>query len=196
MATGTTILELWHTDGQNCLKFVHEGIFKESVAADSDFFLQSKGNGNIVLNWNSGDVGIGTNNPDQKLSVNGNASKSGGGTWVAFSDKRLKTDIQPYQKGLRELLQINPVRFRYNKKSGYKDTNKHYVGVIAQDIEKVLPTTVSKFDDSDGPSGLSDKRVFDSSELMWTLINTVKELKSENDILKKRLLRLEQALKK
>jgi hypothetical protein len=35
---------------------------------------------------NGGNVGIGTSAPDQKLSVNGDADKTGGNTWLAFSD--------------------------------------------------------------------------------------------------------------
>ena len=38
----------------------------------------------------SGNVGIGTTLPDQKLSVNGDADKTGGKTWLSFSDERLK----------------------------------------------------------------------------------------------------------
>jgi hypothetical protein len=132
----------------------------------------------------TGNVGIGTTSPTQKLSVNGTAGKTGGGSWATFSDKRVKTDIQPYAKGLSEIVNIRPVTFKYNAKSGYEDTSSDYVGIIAQEIEKVLPSTVSHYDDSQGPSGLSDKREFDSSELIWTVINAIKELKAENDKLK------------
>ena len=45
---------------------------------------------NLALNPNSGNVGIGTTAPDQRLSVNGDASKAGGGAWLVFSDERLK----------------------------------------------------------------------------------------------------------
>src|SRR5207302_3989794 len=37
-----------------------------------------------------GRVGIGTTIPDQSLSVDGDASKIGGGSWLNFSDERLK----------------------------------------------------------------------------------------------------------
>ena len=84
-------------------------------------------------------------------------------------------------------MEINPVTFKYKKNSGYSNTSKDYVGIIAQEIEQVLPSMVDQIDDSQGPSGLSDKRVFDSSELIWTLINAVKELKAENDLLKEKL---------
>jgi hypothetical protein len=135
----------------------------------------------------TGNVGIGTQNPTQNLSVNGTAGKTGGGSWSTFSDRRVKTDIQTYSKGLNEIMEINPVTFKYKKNSGYSNTSKDYVGIIAQEIEQVLPSMVDQIDDSQGPSGLSDKRVFDSSELIWTLINAVKELKAENDLLKEKL---------
>jgi hypothetical protein len=56
-----------------------------------------------------GNVGIGTTSPDQKLSVNGDANKASGGTsWAAWSDIRLKTVEGYFKKGLKEILQINP----------------------------------------------------------------------------------------
>lgn len=132
----------------------------------------------------TGGVGIaGSVTAGNVLSVHGIADKTGGGTWATISDERLKTDIKPYSKGLNKLVQIKPVTFKYKTQSGYNDTS-HYVGVLAQDIEKVLPSTVSQYDDSEGISGLSDRRQFDGSELMWTIINSIKELKTENDKLK------------
>jgi hypothetical protein len=56
-----------------------------------------------------GQVGVGTNTPDQLFSVNGNASKVGGGSWATFSDKRLKKDINPFTDGLNILMEVNPV---------------------------------------------------------------------------------------
>jgi len=136
-------------------------------------------------------IGIGTPSPDQLLSVNGNASKAGEGSWASFSDQRVKKNIRTYEKGLDEILQIKPVIFNYTKKSGYQDTSKDYVGVIAQDIEQVLPSTVSVFDDSKGPSGLSDKKQFESSEILWTLVNAIKELEAKNEQLRQRINALE-----
>lgn len=87
----------------------------------------------------TGNVGIGTTVPDQLLSVNGNASKVGGGTWATFSDQRLKQDINPFTDGLSVLKAIRPVTFRYNGKFGYP-AFKSYVGIIAQEIQSVAPT--------------------------------------------------------
>jgi hypothetical protein len=124
---------------------------------------------------NNGFVGINTDSPDEQLSVNGNASKQGGGSWLTFSDLRIKQDIKPFSEGLSILKKLNPVSFRYNEKSGYKDLNKTFIGFIAQDVEKVAPFMVNTFDDKDGPSGFSDKRQLDESALNKIILNAIKE---------------------
>jgi hypothetical protein len=48
------------------------------------------------------------------LEVGGTAAKPGGGSWAATSDERLKQNIKPYNKGLQQLMNINPVSFQYN----------------------------------------------------------------------------------
>src|SRR5579863_2753065 len=50
----------------------------------------------------SGAVGIGTLSPDSSLSVNGNADKTGGGSWGTFSDGRLKNLNGSFNTGLRD----------------------------------------------------------------------------------------------
>ena len=67
---------------------------------------------------------------------------------VYFSDRRVKTDIQTYSKGLNQIMEINPVTFKYNKNSGYSNTSKDYVGIISQEIEQVLSSMVDQIDDS------------------------------------------------
>ncbi|RYF91719.1 MAG: hypothetical protein EOO03_00705 [Chitinophagaceae bacterium] len=120
----------------------------------------------------NGNVIIGGGTPDQRLSVNGNASKTGGGAWATFSDARVKKNISPYTAGLAEILAIRPVSFQYNELSGYADVNTQFVGVIAQEIENILPNTISK---TDVNPAVKDLRSFNSSELTYTLINAVKE---------------------
>src|SRR5690349_19384242 len=51
-----------------------------------------------------GRVGIGTTAPDQLLSVNGDASKVGGGSWQTFSDERLKSIRGPFISGLNAVM--------------------------------------------------------------------------------------------
>jgi hypothetical protein len=158
----------------------------------------------VVGYW--GEVGIGTASPDQKLSVNGNASKVGGGSWATFSDVRMKKDINPFTDGLLILKQINPVTFQYNGKLGYP-TDKTYVGVIAQDIEQIAPYTISTFRTKLNPEDKEESDIlqFDGSALIYIAINAIQELdkkieelnqlKSENENLSQRLNELESIVK-
>jgi hypothetical protein len=143
----------------------------------------------------NGNVGIGTNTPDALLSVNGTASKVGGGSWATFSDRRVKYDINQFNDGLDVLMKLNPVTFKYNEKSGYTDVNKTFVGFIAQDVETVAPYMVEIYNDSEGPSGLSDKRQFDESALNKILVNAVQEQQAQIEQLKKELEEMKSIVK-
>jgi hypothetical protein len=87
-------------------------------------------------------AGFGTDNPDQMLSVNGGASKPGGGTWSNFSDIRVKKDISEFSDGLETLMKIKPVKYKYNGLGGYMEDGKEHVGIIAQDMQKIAPYTI------------------------------------------------------
>lgn len=120
-------------------------------------------------------VGIGTTSPAYLLHVNGVAAKPGGGSWTVASDKRLKQDIQPFKDGLNAIDQINPVWFRYNGKAGLP-TDKRFVGVIAQDMQKVAPYTIGEFV-SEAGEGQSERYLdYDANALTYILVNAVKEL--------------------
>ena len=61
-----------------------------------------------------------------------------------YSDERLKENIKPITSALSKLLTLRGVTFNSNKVAeqyGYED-KKEQVGVIAQDVEKVLPQVV------------------------------------------------------
>jgi len=131
----------------------------------------------------NGNVGINEPNPTLQFVVNGSAGKTGGGSWSTVSDRRLKKNIYPYKKGLSEILKVKPVNFQYNKKSNAYDLKKIYVGVIAQEIEKILPNTVTITKEKE----LKDMRTFDSSELMWTMINAIKELNQKIEKLEEKI---------
>jgi len=128
----------------------------------------------------AGDVGIGSGN--QQLSVNHGfnnvtmnvKARSGDlyalnveGTpantvsifWTVSSDARLKQDVQPYELGLNELLQLQTVRYRYrdDEKHGLSSQRDH-TGVIAQEVQKVFPEAVIK--DQDGYLALQPDAIF------------------------------------
>jgi hypothetical protein len=111
-----------------------------------------------------------------------------------FSDKRLKKDIRVIEDALEKINKISGVTFQSNEeaeKYGYTD-KRVQVGVIAQEIEAVLPQVVvpAPFDidvDEDGneysKSGENYKTV-QYEKIVPLLIEAIKELKAEIDALK------------
>ena len=97
------------------------------------------------------------------------------------SDIRLKENIAPLEDGIKKISALKGIYFN-NKGRSPADRE---VGVIAQDVEKVLPELVST--DNDGYKSV------DYTKLTPVLIEAVKELKAENESLRKRIERLERA---
>jgi hypothetical protein len=96
---------------------------------------------------------------------------SGGRTYAtAFlyaSDRRLKENIAPLDNALYKLLQITGVSFDW--RPGTPQAGKHDVGVIAQDVQKVLPEAVT----TNPATGML---AVDYPRLVPLVIDAVKEL--------------------
>ena len=117
--------------------------------------------------------------PDQKLSVNGNASKIGGGDWAVFSDPRIKKDIQPLKLGLSTLKKIHPIWYRYDidKAKGLNPdaAQKLYVGLNAAEIA-AIPELRELMIEEKEKWGFDDlKMIVSSDALMYISINAIKE---------------------
>lgn len=141
---------------------------------------------NLLLNPSGGNVGIGTTSPSYQLQLStDSAAKPTSALWTIASDERIKENINSYTKGLNELLKINPITYDYNGLGGFKK-GKGGVGIIAQEIAEILPDSVSsikgKLNETDEEE--IDILNFNGHELTYILINAVKELKAEIEILK------------
>ncbi|MEZ4778851.1 MAG: tail fiber domain-containing protein [Flavobacteriaceae bacterium] len=145
------------------------------LTGERDIYFQTGGNTRVFIERTTGEVGIGTTTPNYLLEVNGTAGKPGGGFWTATSDIRLKKNVQDFKMGLDELLQINPVTYQYNDLSGF-DTQKTYTGVIAQELQKIIPQMIGFFE-KEGSQYLN----VDGSAFTYILINSVKELAQKKD---------------
>ena len=134
----------------------------------------------------NGRVGIGTATPDQLLSVNGDASKTGGNTWLAFSDRRLKNIKSPFTTGLSAVMKLQPVRYEYKSDNalGLKSEGEH-IGFGAQDVQKVIPEAVT--------SNSQGYLMINSDPIIWTMLNAIKEQQKEIQDLKKEVRRLRAA---
>ena len=127
-------------------------------------------------------IGNANYNSSYMLYVNGSAYATG--VWNT-SDKRFKKNITGITGALNMISRINGVKYDWRsdefKAKGF-DEGSHY-GVIAQEIEEVVPEAVKT--DSDGYKAVA------YDELVPILIEAVKELKKENETLKTRLETLE-----
>lgn len=136
-----------------------------------------------ILNSN-GRVGIGTTAPDQLLSVNGEASKVGGGSWVSFSDERLKNIKGNYNGGLKAVMQLQPLRYEYRKDNalGLKSEGEH-IGFGAMALEKIIPEAVTK--------NAAGYLMVNNDPILWTMLNAIKEQQKEIAELKSEALKLQ-----
>lgn len=98
-------------------------------------------NGKNLIFSGAGSVGIGTNNPSAKLDVAGTVKASA----VDYnSDARLKQNVTPITNADEILLQLNPVSYFWNESGKKKGGNAQLqYGLIAQEVEKVLPNIVN-----------------------------------------------------
>ena len=124
----------------------------------------------------TGRVGIGVAAPSHILQINGQG-RATSSTWATTSDIRLKNIDGKFEYGLKELLKINTYRFHYKKDNSLNlPTDKAFQGVMAQDLQKVIPEAVTQ--QADGYLTVNSDPVF------WTMLNSIKELNSENEKVK------------
>jgi hypothetical protein len=128
-----------------------------------------------------GDIRVGTG------GTNGCLKDFGGNplTGTCSSDRRFKRDIVPFGRSLDRVAALQPVHYFW-RAGDFPDRHfgdrKGY-GLIAQDVEEVLPELVVTGDDG--------YKSVDYSKLPLLAIQAVKDLKDENESLKQRISALE-----
>ncbi len=153
-----------------------------------------------------------------RIDANGNISTLGSVTAPAGSipsDKRLKNNINSFDKGLKEVLKLNPITYNYKASSGFKSTRLH-VGLAAQELQKFVPELVSEhiggIEYTDGTGFMNQQENFLKihDEIEYLLINAIKdqnaivenqsiridELQLENEELRSLVLELKDAVDK
>jgi hypothetical protein len=164
-----------------------------AAATQIDFVTAATNNvdtGIVRMTVNSaGNVGIGTTAPTDTLSVNGTASKPGGGSWAVFSDERLKNIKGRFNSGLRAIMQLQPLRYEYkqNNALGLKSHGDH-VGFGAQAVQKVIPEAVS--------TNENGYLQVNNDPILWTMLNAIKEQQKEIEQLKSQVRQLRAATRR
>lgn len=182
-ARGMTILS--GSDSKGNIFFADEnheypGMISYDHAVDRmDISVGSEGypNGGEVFNGiqitSEGNVGIQLTDstPTEALHVNGKILAENDIT--AFSDERLKENIETIPNALEKVSQLRGVEFTR------KDTGEKSIGVIAQEIEKVIPEVVSTTNSADEMKSVAYGNV------VGLLIEAIKDLQQEVEELKR-----------
>ena len=149
--------------------------------------------------WNT--ICITTRTASGKGGSTGWIDPNGGGvyqgnnsaSWSTVSDRRIKKNIVDNTTGLDAIKQIQVRNFEYRTEEEIVDFDNPaaavvtkegiQIGVIAQEIEEILPDVVKT--ETTGVKGVNP------DNLTWYLINAVKELSTKNDALEARIEALE-----
>ncbi|AZZ36691.1 hypothetical protein CIK05_07780 [Bdellovibrio sp. qaytius] len=134
---------------------------------------------NLVVVPFGGNFGVGVTSPTYKLDVAGDIRitgtpyrASGDIAWTVPSDARLKDVISKYNRGLREIANIDTIVYKYKKDNPKQaDSTKEYTGVLAQQVQTQIPEAVNV--DKDGYLSLNTTPIF------WAMINAIKEVYTE-----------------
>ncbi|MGG7663194.1 tail fiber domain-containing protein [Dyadobacter sp. BHUBP1] len=125
---------------------------------------------------NNANVGIGYSAPFYQLQLSKSiAAKAGSSAWSVVSDSRLKRNVTEFTDGLNQLKQIKPVWFQYNGKAGIETGDTKFVGIIAQEMQKIAPYTVGTFVYQDSLGNKTEYLDYDANAVTYILINSVKE---------------------
>jgi hypothetical protein len=100
------------------------------------------------------------------------------GNITAYSDIRLKENIATVTNALEKTLALRGVTYTLLA----DETKRRKIGVIAQEVQEVLPEVVLRFEEENGEEKLS----VDYGNIVGLLIEAIKELKTELDELKSR----------
>jgi len=120
----------------------------------------------------SDQVGIKTTSPNYDLDVRGTI---GNNTTLYHSDKRWKQDIRKLNSSLDRVLRLQGVKYKW-RQNEYPEMNfpdGDQIGLIAQDVETVIPEVVNEA--ADGYKSI------DYAKLVSVLIESVKEQQEQID---------------
>ena len=117
----------------------------------------------VQINQYSGFVGIGTILPTNRLTLGKGTGVAIGDGWTTYSSRRWKTHIHTLDNALAKVEQLRGVSY------DLKESGKHEIGVIAEEVGQVVPEVVSYEENG------KDARGVDYTRLTALLIEAVKQ---------------------
>jgi hypothetical protein len=146
------------------------GGYKTVIAGSGGIIWATNGSANSQFALTTTNNLIITNNNSQGVILNLGAT-----SWSAYSDIRLKNITSKITDALTNVLTLSPIRFTLKS----DETKKERIGLIAQEIQKILPEAV----DSDDKGMLSVRY----TEIIPLLIASIQEQQTQIESLKSTL---------
>lgn len=109
------------------------------------------------------------------VQFNGIVTATNGSNSITTSDQRIKENITPLQKGLKEIEQLNIYEFNYI----YDKKQKTY-GVVAQELKEIMPEAVRQmYIKTPDEKEYDDLHMIQENKLFYTMLNAIKELSAK-----------------
>lgn len=159
-----------YIDGRCRMGHTGGNVFQILFDGGTDALIKCESN-QLGLQGNSGTA------PIQFRDGGGNpiAYVNNGGALVPGSDSRLKTSVTDLSYGLNDVLKLKPKQYKLNSEvSQFAEDAPVRMGLIAQDVEKIIPHVVFK----NPYNEIVDCRGLDYQGLIPVLINAIIELEA------------------
>jgi hypothetical protein len=165
---GTTVIDA----SRNLENIVNASTSKLTLVGSSSANIENyvTGTGTPTTNWRT--VGASSN----LMTLGSSGGLNIAGSLTQNSDRRIKDNIAPITDALSKTCALQGST--YTRTDEGQDTAKVQAGLIAQDVEAVLPEAVGE---------TNDIKTIDYSSVVALLVESIKELKSEVDDLKTQL---------
>ena len=190
MTTGRNTVALGYLSGQvltTGYNNIYIGVDTHASAnnVDNEIVIGSKRNGYNTVDIVGKGSSTGFISPGDGGVYQGNNSSS----WSTTSDRRIKKNIEDNNTGLEAIKQIQVKNFEYRTQDEITDFENPasavvrkegvQLGVIAQEIEEILPDVVNK--ESTGVKSVNPDNI------TWYLVNAIKEQQAQIEELKKKV---------
>jgi len=172
------------TTGFNSI-FIGQDTHASANNVDNEIVIGSKRNGYSTVDIVGKGSSTGFISPGDGGVYQGNNSSS----WSTTSDRRIKKNIEDNTTGLEAIKQIQVKNFEYRTQDEITDFENPasavvrkegvQLGVIAQEIEEILPDVVNE--ESTGVKSVNPDNI------TWYLVNAIKEQQAQIEELKKKV---------
>jgi hypothetical protein len=124
-----------------------------------------------------------------RIAITTAGACSASSTWAVISDPLLKREVVEYPRGLKELCGLTPIAFSWNGQYGTTDDGTVHYGLSAQEVADYLPELIRDYEyapparDDDDPATPVTLKSYSPTDLVFVLINAVKELSARLEAL-------------